>query len=245
MKCVLLAAGYATRLYPLTLNLPKSLLPVAGRTILDRILEKVEAVDVIDEVILVSNSRFASQFEAFLSSRKSRLVAAVLDDGTNDNETRLGAIADLVYAVDQLDLDEDLMVLAGDNLFDFELSDFARFFREKEADCITAHRLEDPAQLRRTGVAELAGDFRVLSFEEKPASPKSAWAVPPFYLYRRETLPLVREYLAAGGNPDAPGNFIPWLAARRPVFAFTFAGRRWDIGNPESYEEAKRAFDGR
>ena len=245
MKCVLLAAGYATRLYPLTLNLPKSLLPVAGRTILDRILEKVDAVDAVDEVILVSNSRFAAQFGDFLSARKSGVTASVLDDGTNDNDTRLGAIADLLFAVDKLGLDEDLMVLAGDNLFDFELTDFARFFREKDADCITAHRLEDLAQLRRTGVVELAGDFRVLSFEEKPASPKSTWAVPPFYLYRRETLPLVREYLSAGGNPDAPGNFIPWLAKRRPVFAFTFPGWRWDIGNLESYEEAKRAFEGR
>jgi glucose-1-phosphate thymidylyltransferase len=245
MKCVLLAAGYATRLYPLTLNLPKSLLSVAGRTILDRILEKVDGVPEIDEVILVSNSRFADQFARFLSGRKSRIACSVLDDGTSDNETRLGAIADLLFAVDRRCLDGDLMVLAGDNLFDFRLSDFATFFHEKGADCITAHRLENQAELRRTGVAELDSDSRVLSFQEKPAVPRSTWAVPPFYLYRRETLPLIREYLEGGGNPDAPGNLIPWLAARRPVYAFTFSGRRWDIGNAESYEEAKRAFEGR
>lgn len=245
MKCVLLAAGYATRLYPLTLNTPKSLLPVAGRAILDRILEKVDRVPGLDRIVLVSNARFADQFEAFMASRRSLIPYTVLNDGTTDNDNRLGAIADLLFAVDRLGLDEDLMVLAGDNLFDFELSDFSSFFRAKRADCITAHRLEDVGELRRTGVAELTADQRVLSFEEKPAEPKSTWAVPPFYLYRRETLPLIREYLAGGGNPDAPGNLVPWLAGRLPVYAFTFEGARYDIGTPESYAEAQRAFAGR
>jgi glucose-1-phosphate thymidylyltransferase len=242
MKCVLLAAGYATRLYPLTRNMPKSLLPVGNRTILERILEKVERVDEIDEVVLVSNARFFDQFEAFVGSYRSAKRYSVLNDGTTDNDKRLGAIADLKLAVDRKGIDEDTMVLAGDNLFDFGLDDFARFFRQKQADCITAHRLEDLAELRRTGVVELSEDRRVLSFQEKPAEPKSTWAVPPFYLYRRETLPLLDEYLASGENPDAPGHFVPWLAARRPVYAFTFEGRRYDIGNLESYEEAKRVF---
>ena len=244
MKCVLLAAGYATRLYPLTKNMPKSLLPVGNRTILERILEKVERVDEIDEVVIVSNARFYEQFESFVRSYRKRSAKrfSVLNDGTTDNDNRLGAIADLKLAIDRTGIDEDTMVLAGDNLFDFGLDDFARFFRQKKADCITSHRLEDLAELRRTGVVELSADFRVLSFQEKPAEPKSTWAVPPFYLYRRETLPLVAEYLASGENPDAPGHFVPWLAARLPVYAFTFEGRRYDIGNLESYEEAKRAF---
>lgn len=256
MKCVLLAAGYATRLYPLTRDMPKSLLPVGDRSILERILEKVDRVEEIDEVVLVSNARFFDQFRAFAVAREAarRSVAArsgssgsakpivVLNDGTIDNDNRLGAIADLRFAIDREKIDEDCMVLAGDNLFDFELSDFARFFADKGADCITAHHLENLAELRRTGVVELDEGGRVLSFEEKPAVPKSTMAVPPFYLYRRETLALIDDYLADGGNPDAPGNFVPWLAARRSVFAYVFEGRRYDIGNHDSYEEAQRAF---
>ncbi len=242
MKCVLLAAGYATRLYPLTKNMPKSLLPVGNRTILERILEKVELVDEIDEVVLVSNARFAGQFSAFARTWRGGKRLEIMDDGTTDNDNRLGAIADLKLAVDRRGIDEDTMVLAGDNLFDFGLDDFARFFRQKKADCITSHRLEDISELRRTGVVELSEDRRVLSFQEKPAEPKSTLAVPPFYLYRRETLPLLGDYLAAGENPDAPGNFVPWLASRLPVYAFTFEGRRYDIGNLDSYEEAQREF---
>lgn len=242
MKCVLLAAGYATRLYPLTRDLPKSLLPVGNRTILQRIMEKVEKVDGIREVALVTNSRFSARFSEFAAAYRGTKRISVLDDGTSDNDTRLGAIADLKLAIDRLGIDEDLMVLAGDNLFDFDLADFARFFREKGADCITTHRLESVEELRRTGVIERAEDGRVLSFEEKPANPKTTWAVPPFYLYRRETLPLIGRYLAEGNNPDAPGNFVPYLAARLPTYAFAFSGRRYDIGNMRSYEEAQRAF---
>jgi glucose-1-phosphate thymidylyltransferase len=217
-------------------------------------LEKVDRVEAIKEVVLVSNARFYDQFRVFADARADesesngaggpggRKSIVVLNDGTTDNDNRLGAIADLRLAVERERIDEDCMVLAGDNLFDFELSDFACFFAEKGADCITAHRLDNLAELRRTGVVELDEGGRVLSFEEKPAAPKSTMAVPPFYLYRRETLALIDDYLAGGGNPDAPGNFVPWLAARRPVYAYVFEGRRYDIGNHDSYEEAKRAF---
>lgn len=242
MKCVLLAAGYATRLYPLTRDLPKSLLPVGGRTILDRILGKVEVVREIDRVLIVTNSRFYGQFRDFAASYRGAKRVSVLDDGTMDNDHRLGAIADLDFAVREEGLEEDLMVLAGDNLFDFDLAEFARFFQDKRADCITCHPLEKVEELRRTGVVELSPDHRVIGFEEKPAAPKSTWAVPPFYLYRRETLPLIAEYLCGGGNPDAPGNFVPWLSARVPVYAYSFSGRRYDIGNLESYREAQRIF---
>ncbi len=242
MKCVLLAAGYATRLYPLTRDLPKSLLPVGNRSILQRIMEKVERVAEIEEVVLVSNSRFFARFSEFAAAYRGAKRISVLDDGTTDNDNRLGAIADLKLAIDRLGIDDDLMVLAGDNLFDFDLADFASFFKGKKADCITTHRLEDVAELRRTGVIERADDGRVLSFEEKPAEPKSTWAVPPFYLYRRETLPMIARYLAEGNNPDAPGNFVPYLASRLPTFAFAFTGRRYDIGNMQSYEEAQRVF---
>ena len=180
MKCVILAAGYATRLYPLTENLPKSLLIVAGKTILEHILAKVEKVSEVDEVLLVSNAKFARQFTDFLSKYKGKKPISVLDDGTWDNEHRLGAVADLALAIERAKIDDDVMVLAGDNLFDFSLKDFVFFFHSVQANCITTHYEESSEALNRTGVAELNPKSQVLSFEEKPIKPRSNNAVPPF-----------------------------------------------------------------
>ena len=243
MKCLILAAGYATRMYPLTLHTPKPLLEIGGRTIIDRLLDKLERVAGLDECIVVSNAKFFEVFLAWARERSSPWPLDVVNDGSTDNENRRGAVADIQFAVQEKKLACDLLVLAGDNIFDFQLSDFAEFFLRVGCDCITAHRLDDVEQLRRTGVIEADGDNRVLSFEEKPATPKSNLAVPPFYLYRKETLPLFAEYLAGGNNPDAPGNFIPWLLERRRVAAFFFDGRRYDIGTRETYEELRGAFD--
>jgi glucose-1-phosphate thymidylyltransferase len=242
MKCVLLAAGYATRLYPLTKTFPKSLLPVGSRTILDRILDKVDRVEPIDEIIIVTNKLFLLHFHEFGEKYTSRKRMTILSDGSTCNDNRLGAIADLYFAIQELALDDDLLVLAGDNLFDFELSNFVDFFIHVAADCVTTHKIMDVEALKRTGIVELASDGKVIGFEEKPRLPKTQWAVPPFYLYRRETLPLISTYLDTGGNPDAPGNFLPWLIHKRPVYAYKFNGRRYDIGSPESYAEVQEIF---
>ena len=245
MKCVILAAGYATRLYPLTRDFPKSLLEVAGRTILDRILDKVERIPDIDEILVVSNSRFFRHFRGWEERKACGAKISILDDGSTDNDNRLGAVADLAFAVKAGALNADCLVLAGDNLFDFELVDFVSFALARKADCITTHVLEDRKQLSRTGVIEIDKDFRVLSFEEKPKDPKSTYAVPPFYFYRKDTLPLLELFLKEGHDPDAPGNFIPWLLGKRTVFAYLFSGRRYDIGNRESYEAAQKLFSER
>jgi glucose-1-phosphate thymidylyltransferase len=230
-------------MYPLTLSTPKSFLDVAGRTIIDRLLDKLEKTPGIAECLVVSNAKFADLFEAWARERKTPWPVTVLNDGSTCNENRLGAVADILFAIKEKNVDDELLVLAADNLFDFELADFAGFFRRVGRDCVTAHRLEDPELLRRTGVIEADENGKVLSFEEKPAAPKSNLAVPPFYLYRRDTLPLFETYLAEGQNPDAPGNFIPWLLRRRPVMAFLFQGRRYDIGSRASYETVLRTFD--
>ena len=243
MKTLILAAGYATRMYPLTLNTPKPLLDIGGRTIIDRLLDKLERTPGVDECIVVSNAKFYGHFLAWARERTLPWPLEVLNDGSTDNENRLGAVADMQFAIQEKKLTCDLLVLAGDNIFDFELSAFAEFFRGSGCDCITTHRLDDVEKLRRTGVIETDENGRVLSFEEKPSLPKSNLAVPPFYLYRRETLPLVAEYLAGGNNPDAPGNFIPWLLTRRQVSAFFFEGRRYDIGTLENYEKLRETFD--
>ncbi|MFH5835541.1 nucleotidyltransferase family protein [Proteiniclasticum sp. C24MP] len=241
MKCIILAAGYATRLYPLTENMPKPLLEVAGRSILDRICEKIEKVEEINEIIIVSNHKFIDSFRAWAQRYKGKKVA-VLDDGTTSNENRLGAVRDILVAVDDLEINEDIMVLAGDNLFDFELDDFVSFYKEKKTDCITTHIINDMERIRRTGVAELDENMRLLSFEEKPEQPKSNHAVPPFYIYQKKTLPLISAFIEEGNHGDAPGMLISWLLKKVPVHAFHFQGNRYDIGTLESYKEVQRVF---
>jgi len=242
MKCVILAAGYATRLYPLTENLPKSLLVVAGKTILEHILTKVEEVPEVDEVLLVSNAKFARQFTDFLSEYKGKKTITIIDDGTWDNEHRLGAIADLALAIERGKIDDHVMVLAGDNLFDFSLEDFTSFFHNVQADCITTHYEESLEALQKTGVAELSPKSQVISFEEKPIKPRSNNAVPPFYIYNKETIRLIQEFLNTGLSIDAPGQFVAWLVKKKLVYAYQLKGKRFDIGSLASYEEAKHIF---
>ncbi|CZR09091.1 glucose-1-phosphate thymidylyltransferase [Trichococcus flocculiformis] len=243
MKAIVLAAGYATRLYPLTKDQPKPLLEVAGKTILDYIAEKLEKVDEIDEVIIVTNNKFTSHFEEWVKSTNYTKKLTVVNDGTMTNDTRLGAIGDIQYVIDQLDVSDDLMVLAGDNLFDFELSDFANYFQEVGTDCITAYHEQNEAQLKRAGVIELDNHQNVLSFEEKPEQPRSTYCVPAFYLYKKETLPYFHKYLEDGNNPDAPGHFVPYLIKQKEVHAYLFKGRRYDIGTVESYQAVQDIFE--
>ena len=168
MKCIVLAAGYATRLYPLTENQPKPLLKVAGKSILDHAMEKIDRVKEIDEVIIVTNDKFASHFEEWKKAVTYSKALTVVNDGTLTNDTRLGAIGDIQFVIDQLRIDDDLMIIAGDNLFEFELADFASFFYDKASDCITTYHEANEAQLKRAGVIEIDEASRVLSFEEKP-----------------------------------------------------------------------------
>lgn len=242
MKAIVLAAGYATRLYPLTKDRPKPLLEVAGKTILDYIVEKMDKVTQIDEVIIVTNEKFTIHFEEWARSNSYSKKITVVNDGTLTNDTRLGAIGDIQFVIEQMGIEDDLMVLAGDNLFDFELTDFTAYFNEVGTDCITAYHEENDDQLKRAGIAELDNDGKVLSFEEKPAQPKSSYCVPAFYLYQKDTLPLFKQYLDEGYDSDAPGHFVPYLIKHKPVHAFLFDGRRYDIGNLESYERAQQIF---
>lgn len=243
MKGLVLAAGYATRLYPLTKNQPKPLLKVAGKSILDYIVEKMEKVEAIDEIIIVTNDKFTSHFEEWAKQSDYEKPLTVINDGTTTNDNRLGAIGDIQFVIEQLNLEDDLMILAGDNLFDFELTDFAEYFYTVDTDIITTYSEEDEAQLKRAGVIEIDEDSKVLSFEEKPEQPKSNFCVPAFYLYRRETLSEFKNYLADGHNPDAPGYFVPYLLNKKNVHAFQFEGQRYDIGTVESYEKVQQIFE--
>lgn len=240
MKAVILAAGYATRLRPLTDQVPKQLLRVGGRPILDRLLDKVEAVDALDAVYVVTNQRFASDFDRWALGRSASLPVTVVDDGTLTNDDRLGAIGDIALTVRSEALDrDDLLVIAGDNLFDFDVADFVDFWRAKApASAVAVYDVGDPELARQYGVVALDSSDRVLSFVEKPDVPSSTLAATATYLYHRDHVPLIGEYLREGNPPDQPGNLVAWLHSRRPVYGFRLPGEWFDIGTPEQLLEA-------
>lgn len=248
MKCLVLAAGYATRLYPLTKNFPKPLLDVSGKSILDRLVSDVDTIENIDEIIIVSNHKFIDIFGKWLDESKMRYSRRItlLDDGSTCNEDRLGAVRDIAFVIEKLGIDDDLMVIAGDNLLDFSFSGFADFFQNKNGTCIMCHYEPEVEKLRKTGVAIIDDDSRVIEMQEKPYDPKSNWAVPPFYIYRREDLGHIIDGVNSGScATDAPGSFISWFCTKCDVFAYRMPGKRYDIGDMESYERAQKEFDGK
>lgn len=243
MKNIVLAAGYATRLYPLTENFPKPLLDVAGKPILNWLLDDIDQLPEIDEHIIISNHRYAAHFENWAKTAGFRCPVRVLDDGSVSNETRLGAVKDLQFAIDTLHIDEDILVIAGDNMVDFSFRKFLDYYAEKQAASVMVNRETEVAELRRCGVAVMAEDGRVLSMEEKPQHPKSEWCVGPFYLYKKEQLPLIPKAIADGCGTDAPGSLVAYLCERIPVYGMEIPKEsRYDIGTLESYEAVKTIF---
>lgn len=287
MKCLILAAGYATRLYPLTENFPKPLLEVAGKTITDWLVDDIASTGAVDGFAVVTNSRFAPFFHEWASRRLmdslERLDAgaadegdegaegvegtagehehpvlhnpakgltalssgiAVVDDGTSTNETRLGAVRDIALAINTLGWDDDILVVAGDNVLDFSLSSFIEYSLDKGTTCIMRYPEPDPARLRKSGILEIGEGDLVVGMEEKPAVPRSNWCCPPFYAYSKADAAKVSLALAEGCGADAPGSFIAWLCSRSPVHAMLMPGSRYDIGDLESYKSVCRTYRG-
>ena len=237
MKAIILAAGYATRLYPLTKDTPKGLLEVGGKTIMDHLMEKLVANPSIDEIHVVSNHRFAGQFQRWAdeaAKRYGNIRLTVWDDNTTSNENRLGAIGDMRFVIERAGIDDDLLVAASDNLMDAPLTDFFEDFREHGRDLLLAGRLEDEEERKRFAVLELDGG-RIVGLTEKPEHPASDVVAYAVYLYRRDTVKRIAEYLSAGGNPDSPGHFPEWLYKRKETRACIYRGNCVDIGTVESY----------
>ncbi|MBO4414118.1 MAG: nucleotidyltransferase family protein [Clostridia bacterium] len=241
MKCLILAAGYATRLYPLTENFPKPLLDVGGKTILDWLVDDLNTSGAIDEFVVISNHKFARIFEEWAAKKKFRVT--VVDDGTDTNETRLGAVRDIEFAINRQGLDTDMTVIAGDNVLDFSLTKFLDYCVEKKASCVMRYFEPDAKTLSKRGVLELDGD-RVISMEEKPEKPKTQWCCPPFYYYTRKDAKRIGEALEDGCGYDAPGSFIAWLCRKSPVYAMEMPGSRYDVGNLESYTKIRNEYRG-
>jgi glucose-1-phosphate thymidylyltransferase len=253
LKAVILAAGYATRLYPLTKNTPKTLLPIAGKPILEYTVEQIATCQDIDRIYLVTNNRFYGNFHRWLDTYIPSSSAApcapeiiLVDDGTRENSERLGSIGDLQLAIESQHLDDDLLVICSDKMFEFKMSDFVDFFRTRGQAANACFDTGDPEAVRgKHGCVLLNEEDRILEFQEKPQEPKSTVQSIAFYIYPRESLPLVGKYLEDGGTPDAPGFLLQWLCRRIPVYAWMFSEPCYDVGTPESYRRVDALYQAR
>ena len=242
MKCLILAAGYATRLYPLTENFPKPLLEVGGKTILDWLVDDIAESGLCDGFVVISNHKFSHHFETWAAGKN--LPITILDDGTESNETRLGAVRDVELAIKTLSLDEELLVIAGDNVLSFSLGGFIKYAMDKGESAIMRYFEPDFKKLLKCGVVTVDGCDRVTKMTEKSQTPETNWCCPPFYYYSRSAARMVGEAIADGCGVDAPGSFIAWLAERQPVYAMEMPGVRFDVGNLESYEKIRKEYSG-
>ena len=244
LKAVILAAGYATRLYPLTENKPKCLLTVGGRTILDALCEKLDALESLEEIILVTNARFFDQLNVWKKESRLKRPVRILNDGTTSNDNRLGAIGDLGLAIREAAIRSDILLLASDNLFKQNLNGFINFAQEKkDAVSIAVYDLRDPKlAAKKFGVVEMDASGFVTRLEEKPESPRVSTIGMGVYYFPAGSLHLVTDYLGLTDAQDAPGYYVRWLAERVKIFGFIFSGLWYDIGDLKSLEEANRLF---
>jgi glucose-1-phosphate thymidylyltransferase len=238
-----MAAGYATRLYPLTRDRAKPLLPIAGRPIIDYIVDALDAVREIDRIYVVTNSRFSASFEEWAGSRRGGkgVPIGVIDDGTVSDDDKLGAIGDIKFVLDRERIDDDLLVVLGDNLFDLDIENLVAFFKKKGV-TVGAYDVRDKEAARLYGILAVDERSRVADFLEKPPDPPSTLAAIGMYLFPREKLDLFRVYAEEGNKMDAPGYFIKWLYQREPVHAYVFNGVWYDIGDLEMYKRADALY---
>ena len=243
MEAIILAAGYATRLYPLTENTPKPLLNIAGKPLIEHIIRKLEEVNLVSRVYIITNERFEHQFKKWLSSFDGKKPIEIINDGTKNNEDRLGALGDIYFLINLRKVRDDILIVAGDNLFDLSLQDVVYFFRKRKSNLIVLHDVKEIELAKKYGIVELEGTT-VINFEEKPAAPKSTLASTGIYLFPRRTLSLIEKYISQGNNPDKTGNFIEWLHKRDIVQSYVTDKRWFDIGSLEELEKVNKHYNG-
>ncbi len=245
MKVIILAAGYATRLYPLTLTRPKPLLPVAGKPMIEYVLDNLAPIGGIDRVYVVTNAKFAGQFQQWADAyRGAQLNFTIVNDGSTDDTNKLGAIGDIHYVLQTQNVDDDLIVVAGDNLFSQKLDAFGRVCREQNAPVLALYDVGDLEEIKKYNSITTDATGRITFFEEKPKNPTNTLTGIALYYYPRHVVPLIKQYIAEGNNPDQPGRLVQWLYPRTPFYTWTVPGLWFDIGSKETLEEANKIFAG-
>ena len=246
MKALIMAAGYAVRLYPLTKNRPKPLLPIYRKPIIEYILAKIEKIKTIDEVLVVTNHKFAGHFTDWAEGLSFQKKVRIVDDGTTTNDDKLGAVGDINFVIKNARINDGLLVIAGDNLFDFSLGEFMEAaFSKKPSPSIGLYDVGDLEAVKKYGMVILDQSKKVVEFEEKPRRPSSTLIAICLYFLPQETLGLVSEYLDEGNNPDAPGYYIDWLCRKESTYGFVFKGEWYDIGDIASYHRASKEYERR
>ena len=239
---IVIAAGYATRLGELTRNFPKPLLKIGDNTILGRMLDDIDTIPEITEHIIITNHKFAPIFREWVEGLHYTKPITIVDDGTSTNETRLGAVCDLLYAIKERNINDDLLVVAADNILFFSFKEFVDFALSKQTSCIMCHEQPSIEKLQRTGVIVVDDNWKVLNMEEKPIQPKSHWAVPPFYIYLKKDIDLVLTSIDNGCGKDAPGNLAHYMVEKTDMHAWKMSAGRFDIGSLDTYHEACKRF---
>jgi glucose-1-phosphate thymidylyltransferase len=245
MKVLILAAGYATRLYPLTLTQPKPLLDVAGQPMIDYVLDNLAPIGGIDRVYVVTNAKFAGHFQRWADqygATKSKLDFTIVNDGSTDDSNKLGAIGDIHLVLTREKIDDDLIVVAGDNLFNQTLEGFGAVCRERKAPVLAVYDVGSLDEIKKYNSITLDASGKITFFEEKPKNPTSTLTGIALYYYPKSSLPLIHQYIAEKNNPDQPGRLVQWLYTRTPVYTWRVPGIWYDIGSKENLEEAGRVF---
>ena len=242
MQAMILAAGFATRLYPLTKDKPKPLLDVAGRPIIEHIMRKIEQINDIEKIYLITNAKFEPHFRNWLGNFNADKPIEIINDGTTSNDDRLGALGDIHFAIDKKNIDDDIIVIAGDNLFELHLLDVHNYFRKRKSNVIVLHDVKDLDLAKQYGIVEIDNNNIVTNFVEKPVSPASTLASTSIYMFPKKTIELIKKYIAQGNNPDKTGNFIEWLHKRDKVYSYVTDKKWYDIGSFEQLEQANKHY---
>ena len=244
IRALILAAGYATRLYPLTKNTPKALLAIADKPMIEYIIEKIDRADDIKDIIIVTNDTFYKQFGSWLKFAKHKKPIRIINDGTTSNEDRLGALKDIDYVVKQEMIKDNLMVIAGDNLFEFSLRSFVKFFNEKKSSVLAVFDMKEKDKLaKKFGVVKLDNSSKITDFEEKPAEPKSSLAATACYIFTPTDVEELDKFLKTHKKADNPGEFLSYLSAKKPIYGYSFDEGWFDIGSFDQLEEAYKRYE--
>ena len=245
MKLIILAAGYATRLYPLTLNQPKPLLPVAGKPMLEHVIDNIKTIEAIDHAYIVTNAKFVSHFEKWAQTYKhpgQKFDFTIVNDGSTDDSNKLGAIGDMHLVMTRHQLDQDIIVVGGDNLFSDDLRDFGDYCLRKNAPVTGVYDVGNLEAIKKYNAIDIDDEDRITFFEEKPAQPRSTLTGIALYYYPQSALPVINQYIADGNNPDQPGRLVQWMYPRTSFYTWRVPGLWFDVGSIETLEEANRVF---